>query len=102
MNDGYEKRRKEGMISYFLPKSGVQVTGEEFKPLNEEYTLLVDCSYAVTLLKKRIQYERSWTPYKVNRYSAMWDYIVNQCEAGGYRKCLLSTKEFNMLNNSKK
>jgi len=96
------------VISYFVKKSSSktqQETPSEDKTVKvDDYTYNQKCclKWARERLKKTLQYKRKWYgDQDIYKFVALQNYL-DQCEAGGYSKCLLSWQEVYMIKEKKK
>lgn len=90
-------------ISYFVQRANNEptISGKVFTKPQVDYTMLIDLIKIETLLKKKMQYKRTWKPYEVYDFSALLHYI-DQAHKEKCKKVLLSKKEYAMISASKK
>ena len=66
------------------------------------FEILIDLSTVKSRLDKTLRYKKKWYgDQDIYNFVALQNY-VDQCESGGYSKCLISKKEFAMISPKKK
>ncbi len=90
-------------INYFVKRNNNEAScsGVVMSVPETHYELLCDISKVNTWLKKKVAQRRFWKPYELYTYGALIHY-VEQCEKENSKKCLLSKKEFAMLQPKRK
>lgn len=93
------------VISYFVkrkpnePEVSVKST---FVEKVFDYDRTVDVSWLKDRFNKTLQYKRTWYGDKdIYNFVVLQNYL-DQCESGGYTRCIISNKEMAMLLPNKK
>ncbi len=91
------------VVSFFCKRKSnePEITGKVFKAHETQFELVCDVSKVIALLNAKMRYKRSWKEHEVYDYGVLLDYLT-YCQDGGYKKCLLSKKEWAILQPNKK
>lgn len=91
------------VISFFSKRRSddpvIDVTKCTPKVVN--YEILVDTEYLRDRLNHTIKFKKKWTEYTIYTLSALQEYL-DMCDAGGYKKCILSKAEFATIADNKR
>lgn len=90
------------VLSYFVKRTRIEDNGGVDPPKEYDYDIVKDTAWLKERLDKTIQYTRKWHPQREYNLIVLQDYIYNQLIGGGYKKGLISKKEFAILSPNKK
>lgn len=90
------------VISFFQKRSNLSCNGGIDPPKEQDYCIEKSTQWLKERLDKTYQYTRKWTPHKEYCLIVLTDYIENQLIKGGYKKGLISGKEYAILTPNKK
>lgn len=90
------------VISYFVKRTRIDDNGGSDPPKEYDYDIVMSTEWLKERLDKTIQYTRKWNPSREYDLIVLQDYIYNQLIKGGYKKGLISKKEFAILSPNKK
>jgi hypothetical protein len=91
------------VISFFCKRRANEVKVSVTKSTNKiiEFKIIKDVKWVSFHLDKTLKYKRKWYGEQdITKFAALSHY-VDQCEGGGYNRCIISTQEYMMIKPKK-